>query len=450
MRRIWARFLPGARIRVRIVAAIVLAMSVVLLAAGGFVYWRVSYALDRQLNQDLRAYTAVVTKVVRAGGQLPADNPGEVSQTYATNGKLTGKSDQGVLTLLTRDQIANASPSPRRLDLGHTLVPSNHPYRVLYFTVETSHRTVVVATAISRHKHDEALRELLIQLAIADLATILAAGIVGWGATNAALGPVERYRQAAAAAGGDPRRRLPVETGRDDELTRLGATFNALLAEIETGHARERQFLADASHELRSPLALMAAEVEWARHRPRTAIELERVLGSIGGQTERMIALANALLDLEEINTALADAPRVSLSLDEILESALAQPRAVALDVGREIIVHYPSELVRVDRAWVELAIANLAFNALKHGSGTITVTANVDGPIQYVSILDEGGGIPPSLGIRAFDRFTRGDPSRSTPGNGLGLALVRAVAARHNGSVRIVNGGIQIQLLLE
>jgi signal transduction histidine kinase len=443
---LWSRFLPHARIRVRIVAAVVLAMMVVLLVAGGFVYWRISYALDRQLNQDLRAYTDLVTKEVQAGDHLPADNPGEVSQLYTPNGDLIEQSDRGVIRLLTRGQVATATSDARRVDLGHLIPPATHPYRVRYFTIDGARGKLVVATAISRHKHDEALRELLLQLSLADLATILATGVVGWGATRAALGPVEQYRRAAAAAGGDPTRRLPVDDDRDDELTRLGTTFNALLAEIEQGELRERQFLADASHELRSPLALLAAEVEWAQHRPRTASELDRVLTSIGGQIERLVDLSNALLDLEELQAGVPT-DRVLTPLNQMIDQGLDGLVELAQAQGRQLTVEATSVSVPVDARWFGLALANLVTNALKHGRGTITVRGVVEDGRLSLSVTDEGGGIPPALGTQAFDRFARADESRSTAGDGLGLALVKAVAERHDGIATLTRGGVTIDI---
>src|SRR5436190_780785 len=135
----WRRLFGDRPIVTRLVLAVAAAMSLVLVLAGAFVYWRVEFALNRQLNQDLDAY-----------------------------------------------------------------------------------RAVVVASAISRRKHDEALRELLLQLVIADLATLVAASLVGYGVARAALRPVERYRRAAEHADAAPV--LPVDPGRDDEITRLGHT----------------------------------------------------------------------------------------------------------------------------------------------------------------------------------------------------------------------------------
>ena len=442
---LWRRFLPNARIRVRIVAAVILAMTVVLLAAGGFVYWRVSYALDRQLNQDLRAYTDLVTAAIKAGDRLPADKPGLVSQTFATDGHALDKSDPGVRKLLTDRQILSATSRSRRVEVGRFLPPPDqNPYRVRYFTTPTPRGTVVVATAISRHKHDEALRELLLQLCLADLATIAAAGAVGWGATRAALDPVERYRRAAAAAGGDPSRRLPVDPRFDDELTRLGTTLNSLLTEIEHGQIRERQLLADASHELRSPLALLAAEVEWARSRPRTPDEIDTVLVSVADQIQQLTSLSNALLDLEEAKGHQHDSALAPLN--DLLAAAIAQPSKVAGAAGREVVLDASTSVVRVDRSWMELAVANLVTNAVKHGQGTITVTGRTANGSVQVRVTDQGDGVPASLGDSAFDRFTRGDPTRSTPGNGLGLALVRAVAERHRGHASLIPGGVMLE----
>lgn len=446
---LWSHFLPHARIRVRIVAAVVLAMTAVLLVAGGFVYWRVSFALDRQLNQDLSAYADLVKSGLKDGDPLPADKPGLVSQTFTTDGRVVDKSDGGVRTLLTDHQIRSATSQSQVFDLGRFLPPPGlNPYRVRYFTMSTPQGTVVVATAISRHKHDEARRELLLQLCLAYLATILAAGLVGWGATRAALGPVERYRRAAAAAGGDPTRRLPVDDDRDDELTRLGTTFNTLLAEIEQSERRERQFLADASHELRSPLALLAAEVEWARHRPRTAAELDRVLTSIVGQIERLVDLSNALLDLEELQAGIP-ADRVPTPLSQVLEQGLDGLAELARTQGRELKIEATSVPVRVNPRWFGLAVTNLVTNALKHGRGTITVRGVVEDARLTLSVTDDGGGVPPVLGTRAFDRFARASKSRSTLGNGLGLSLVKAVAERHDGTATLIPGGVKVEVPL-
>jgi signal transduction histidine kinase len=448
---LWARFLPGRRIGTRLVAAVTLAMTVVLVGAGAFVYWRISFALDRQLDQDLRAYADITARQVRDGTALLTNSPGETAQVYTPDGALVSRSDAGVPRLASADRIAGVTGTARHTyDVGRMLPPSARVYRVSIFRSPSPTGDVVVVAAISRRKHDEALRELLGQLALTDAITVAAAGLVGYGVTRAALGPVERYRRAAASAGGDPMRRLPVDTTRDDELSRLGHTFNQLLGEIEESNARERQFLADASHELRSPLALLAAEIEWARHRPRAPEEMDEVLTSVGAQVARLVDLSNTLLDLEELYSA-HTAEVAPVRVDDLVASALTGWTGQATAQDRALRVTASSDVVQVDARWLTLAIANLVGNALKHGTGTVTVTAEVTGAAGQeklrLAVTDEGPGIPATLGARAFDRFTRADESRSTRGNGLGLALVKAVAEAHHGTAALVPGGVVIDL---
>ena len=444
---LWRHFLPRARIRVRITAAVVAAMTVILLSASAVVFWKVADALSRQVDQDLLAYSDIVARDVSTGRSLPTDDPGLVSQTYAPTGAVLAKSDAGVRTLLTPRRVAGATTAPRQFDLERLLPPpTQNPYRVRYFAIHAPAGDVVVAVAISRHKHDDALRDLMSQLLLADVATILGAGVVGWGAARAALNPVERYRAAAAGAGGDPTKRLPVDGSRHDELTRLGTTFNTLLAEIEEGQRRERAFLADASHELRTPLSLLVAEVEWARHRERSPEEIDAVLSSIDEQTAHLVQLANALLDLEEASAPGAFEP-VPVEVSGLVSATFAEFADIAAAAQRDLVDETTEVVVVADPLWLGRALTNLVGNGLKHGEGAVRVRVNEDGDAVLIDVVDEGRGIPADLGARAFERFARADAARSTPGTGLGLAITAAVAARHGGEAELIPGGVRLRL---
>ena len=223
---LWQRLVGDRPIVTRLVVAVAAAMAVVLVVAAAFVYWRVSFALDRQLDQDLDAYRQVVERSLRTGVRPPGDTPGETFQVYDGQGRVVA-GNRRLAPLLDTDDVAAARRGPTRLDVGRFLPPTDRAYRVLAATVPTPQGSRVVATAISRRKHDEALRELLLQLAIADLMALVAASYVGYRTARAALDPVERYRRAAQDVGQDDTgRRLPVAAGRDDELSRLGHTFN--------------------------------------------------------------------------------------------------------------------------------------------------------------------------------------------------------------------------------
>jgi signal transduction histidine kinase len=312
----------------------------------------------------------------------------------------------------------------------------------------------VVAAAISRSKHDEALRELMLQLVIADLATLAAASLVGYGVARGALRPVERYRIAAERADGAST--LPVEPGRDDEVTRLGHTFNALLARISAANERERQFLADTSHELRSPLAVMRAELEMALLRPRPAAETTAALESLRSQVERLIAVSNALLELEEVRAGdVFDGEQIDVT--ELVAELAERYARKAADQGRSIetVSSPPSDplssadgvLLQGNRHWLDVALRNLVSNALRYGAGTITISAAEAGDLVRLTVSDEGPGFPQEFVGKAFDRFTRAEASRTAPGTGLGLSLVQAVAEAHGGTAAITGSSVTLDL---
>jgi signal transduction histidine kinase len=444
--RLWATLVGGRPIVTRLVMTVAAAMTVVLLASGAFVLWRVGFALDRQLDQDLDAYGTVVERSVSAGTAPPTDTPGQTFQVYDEQGAvLQGDAANRLADAETIDQVLREGP--QRRDLGSVLPGDPHPYRVVLREVDSPDGPVVLATAISRAKHDEALRELLLQLTIAGLATLVAASFVGYRTARAALDPVERYRAAAELAGADEETRLPVDPDRDDELTRLGHTLNALLARIRESGEREREFLADASHELRGPLALMRAELDWVRLRPRSAEETDTSLASLAQQVERLVALSDTLLDLEELRS-------VGAATDERLEAAglltevCDQWSQLARSLDRELRWSAePDVSVWGRRQWLVVALGNLVSNALRHGRGRVDLTAQpeVGGSIAF-EVFDEGPGFPPDFAAYAFDRFTRADESRSTPGTGLGLALVHAVAEAHGGTVAISGARVTLR----
>jgi signal transduction histidine kinase len=450
---VWRRLFGDRPIVTRLVVAVAATMTVVLLIAGAFVFWRVEFALNRQLNQDLDAYHAVVSRDLSTSDTPPSDTPGQSYQVYDRRGRVTG--GDAKTRLVDADTVAQAAAGAAiRQDVGSMLPPSDRPYRVITSPVKTPQGQVVVASAISRRKHDEALRELLAQLAIADLATLIAASLVGYGVARAALRPVERYRVAAERAGGAPV--LPVDPGRDDEITRLGHTFNALLARISAANERERQFLADTSHELRSPLSLMRTELEMQLRRPRPPEETRAALESLQDQVERLITMSNALLDLEEVRAGDAlSGEQVDVSdlitdlADRYETKAAAQGRRIetAPTTGTAGTDSPATVVLEGNRHWLDVALRNLVSNALRYGQGTITIgSRQSDGRVQLL-VGDEGPGFPPEFIAKAFDRFSRADSSRSSRGTGLGLSLVQAVAEAHGGTATIAGSTVTLDI---
>jgi signal transduction histidine kinase len=419
----------------RLVLAVAAAMAVVLLLTAAFVYWRVEFALNRQLNQDLRAWNSVVDRDVADGTEPPAGTPGLKFQIYEPSGALV-RSSPDLRRLVSpsgvRDVVAGNDSD---FDLGSFFPAASHSYRVRPSVVSTAAGERVVLAVISRNKHDEALRELLLQLAIADLLVLAAASFVGYRTARAALDPVEAYRRAALGAAPESGGRLPVED-RDDELSRLGHTLNDLLERIDAGAARERQFLADAAHELRTPLTLMTSELDWAAHRRRTPEQMSEVITSMRAQVARLVELANALLEVEELR-AIDSLRREDVVVQDLLEDAIAD----ALPRGTAVDVHAPETTAYVDRQWMTVAVANLLRNAQRHGQGDIVVEATQSPSQLRIVVRDGGPGFPPEFRGHAFDRFSRAEASRTTPGSGLGLYLVQSVAQAHQGAAEILDG---------
>lgn len=440
----WHRLVGDRPIVTRLVLAVAVTMTAVLLIAGAFVFWRVGYALNRQLDQDLDAYQQVVQRAISTGATPPTDTPGQSYQVYDPQGRVIA--GNATTRLVDQDTLAQAATGTEfREDVGNLLPPTDHPYKVVVARVAAPRGIVVVASAISKNKHDEALRELLLQLAIADLATLIAASLVGYATARAALNPVERYRVAAEKADGAPL--LPVATGKDDEVTRLGHTFNALLERIRQANERDRQFLADASHELRSPLALMRTELEVALLRPSSDAEATTAFQSLRSQVERLITLSNALLDLEELRAS-GETSDDSVDVDQLLIDVTSRFAGQANAEGRRLETLTPTGLtIEGNQHWLELALANLVSNALRYGEGTIRVTATETPEWTQLAVSDEGPGFPADFVSQAFDRFTRADTSRTTRGTGLGLALVQAVAEAHGGTATITGPQIALDL---
>ena len=428
---------------VRLVMTVAATMAVVLIGGAAFVYWRVSVALSRQLDRDLDAYREVAESAIKSGQPLVSDTPGLSYQVFGTDGHLIAGDAARALVpgAVVRDVAANGM---RRGDVGHVFPPS-HSYRWVAARITTPDGHEVAAYAISRHNHDEALRDLLLQLAIVSGATLVAASLVGYRTARAALNPVERYRRAAAVAGEDDR--LPV-ADRDDELGRLGHTFNDLLDRIAASAARERRFLADASHELRGPLTVMRAELGLATLRSDDPEATRQALDSLGDQVERLVTLCNALLDLEELR-ADPEAVAQPVLLRDVTDGVVFRWQDRATAQGRALEADVPDDLAVLGRAhWLDLALDNLVSNAVRYGEGVIRVGASAAGDrTTDVWVEDDGPGFPDGFVDRAFDRFARADESRSSGGTGLGLALVAAVAETHDGTARIDGSRVTIRL---
>ncbi|MFD8271702.1 ATP-binding protein [Streptomyces flaveolus] len=328
-------------------------------------------------------------------------------------------------------------------DGSATIDGDTEDYRFAAVPVETrdKSRLTVYAGAPLSAEHgavDTALTVMLIGFP----ALLAVVAWVTWLVTRRALRPVEGIRRemAAITASEDLARRVPVP-GTHDEVARLASTTNETLAALESSVERQRRFVADASHELRSPIASLRTQLEVAAAHP----ELLDLDGAVE-DTVRLQRLAADLLLLARLDAGErpADA-RVDLAA---LARAQAQGRAgVDVRAGGAVAV-------AGSRGQLERVLANLLDNAQRHARSAVEVSVRRDGDVAVAAVADDGEGVPAADRERIFERFVRLDAARSRDdgGAGLGLAIARDVAVRHGGTLTVRDapaGGALFELRL-
>jgi signal transduction histidine kinase len=311
----------------------------------------------------------------------------------------------------------------------------------------------VAIVAASLRPRAVALQELLVQLLLAGAAALVFAAIAGYSIAAAALRPVEEMSRRAAAIslqGGD--KRLPVSSS-GDEIAKLGSRLNEMLERLETAFAHERRFLADASHELQTPLAILRAELEIALRRPRSRDELEEVVRSAQEEANRLSRLAEDLLVVARADQGALPVSLSTIQADDLLASVAERFDRRARDAGRSIVTDAAPNLeLLCDPIRIGQALDNLIDNSLRYGAGTITLAANRRASVVELHVRDDGGGFPAAFLPRAFERFSRPHEARSGLGSGLGLAIVQAIARAHGGEATAANrreGGSDVWLAL-
>jgi signal transduction histidine kinase len=306
----------------------------------------------------------------------------------------------------------------------------------------------VLVVAARRDHRDEALLELLGQLAAAGLGALLVTALVGERLAKFALRPVEVYRgQAEEIAGGASGVRLDVPEERDDEVTRLGHTLNAMLDQLEEALDRERHFVNDASHELRTPLTLLSTRVQLARRRARTVAEHEAILAEIETDVVRLTRLAEQLL---HVGTRTEGAEE-SCDLAAVVSAEVSRRAALPADgvAASAVRLFASEEPVEVALGEVQVAqvLGNLLDNAARYGAPPVDVRVDeveVAGEPRYgrLTVTDAGPGMDAELLATATRRFARSAESRPHQGFGLGLSLVETIVLDAGGELRLCHGG--------
>ncbi|MEU8382990.1 ATP-binding protein [Streptosporangium sp. NPDC048865] len=295
--------------------------------------------------------------------------------------------------------------------------------------VYTANGTLLVQARASLEPTMDALTTLRGLLLPGIPALLLLVAVLTWLAVGRALAPVSAIRaEMADITASDLHRRVPVPRSRD-EIARLAETMNRTLDRLELAVSRHKRFVADAAHELRSPLAILRTRLELARPGPLAAEALTDV--------ERIQALTSDLLLLARLDAG-EPACHEEVDLGQVTaeEAARSRPRPevrVTLEVAADTVVLGSAGQLR-------RLVANLVDNAVRHAGSAVTVRLAVDGGEAVLDVRDDGPGIPAEHHEAVFDRFTRLDEARDRDagGAGLGLAIARDIAVRHGGSLRV------------
>jgi two-component system OmpR family sensor kinase len=440
-------------IRLRVAGAFAVAMAIVLTGTSWFLYARLgshlSLALDRELRLRAQDLSALVrdprSSLVPAGASRFVESGESYAQLVDARGRvLQATHTLGNGSLLTARELARARHET--IYVNPRSVPGlDEPSRLLATPVERNGRRLVLLVGATRQDRAETLASFRDELLIAGPIALILATLAGYLLAGLSLRPVESMRRRAAEISAETADdRLPVPQTRD-EVERLGETLNEMLARLESALQRERDFVADAGHELRTPLSLLRTELELALRHSRSPEELREAVRRSSEEVERLARLAEDLLLI-----AGSDRGRVPLRLETLDPSELlatvtkrfewrAEEAGRSLHTVRDRLKPVPA-LVEGDRIRLEQALGNLVDNALRHGEGDVQLSVLQANGVIEIHVMDEGPGFQAEFLDAAFERFSRPDRGRSGGGAGLGLAIVHAIAEAHAGTAHATN----------
>ncbi len=433
----WRRAPRALSLRSRLAALFAAGTTVIVLLAAGVLWLGLNRQLDDAIDEGLRERGGDMAALVRDGAGVPDEEA--FAQVVAPGGDVIDSSATSV-RILTPAEVRAATRGEILLDRE---VPGLGERARLLVRRAQPGTDVVVVVGSSLDPVLHARTRLAVALVLG--APLLAAAVAGagWWLAGAALQPVVRMTEEAdAISTANTGRRLP-QPAADDEIGRLGLTLNAMLDRIAAAAAHERAFLDDASHELRTPIAILRAELELALAGPVSDGDVHATLVSVLEEVERLGRLTDDLLVL-----ARAQAGGIPLAREPVDVRALAADVCDRLRLagGAVIDMSTTSVVADVDPQRFEQILVNVVRNAQRHAHQRIAVV--VEAPSEQsgavtVMVADDGEGFPDELLPVVLDRFTRADTARgrANGGAGLGLAITADLVEAHGGAIHVGNG---------
>jgi signal transduction histidine kinase len=425
-------------IRIRLTATFAVAMVLVLAGAGLFVYLRLKSDLDESVTAGLHTRADAVLASGSAAAGAPGEGEEGFAQLLSPDGTVVGVSGGIRGAALDRSELRRAAAGEQIL-VERRLNGIEGTARVLARGAGGE----VGAVGQSLQDRDDTLANLAASFAIGGPVAVLLASLLGYALASAGLRPVEAMRrraeQVSLAGAGDS---LPLPAAHD-EIRRLGETLNEMLDRLRRSFERERRFVADASHELRTPVAVIKTEVEGALRAGEHDPQVREALVAAVEECDRLAQLAEDLLVVARTGEGELPMHPGPLDVPELLERVRSRFAARADERGRAIRVDADDSVVaHGDELRLGQALGNLVDNALRYGEGEVVLRSRRSNGALELEVSDDGSGFAPDFADRAFERFTRGDHARGRDGTGLGLSIVRTIAEAHGGRAAVVPGG--------
>ncbi|MBS1880375.1 MAG: HAMP domain-containing histidine kinase [Actinobacteria bacterium] len=435
----------NARLTLAAIAAVLLAVLILGIGARLIVSGKLSSSLDSSLRTR-------AAEVAHLAVSAPAvlDSPGALESPVSGRQLSVEVLDRrGAIvarSLALGAKLLPLGPEVRAAAAGHPSFADaelgDEPLRVFAAPVADAGGPAaggVVIVAASTADIDETVHELNLLLLLVGAGAVLAGGVAAALLTRRTTAPLRALSSSAAEIerSGDTARRLATPEN-PQEIGELARTLNAMLAAIESSRERERRLLADASHEMRTPLTALIGNLEYLDRHGASA----EVIAEVRGDARRLQRLVGDLLALERESAAAA--PQRPLRLDRLVEE-MGEGRAEV-----RTAVEGPATVIGEEDALAR-SLENVLENAAIHGppGGSVELALRLGDGVALVQVSDEGEGFAPGEEELAFERFWRSDRSREREGSGIGLAIVRATAERHGGTVRAEGATVTITLPL-
>jgi heavy metal sensor kinase len=447
-------------VRARLTWWYVSVLAVILLLVGGLIYVLLARALYARIDENLHA---VMQIAMTSRANDIAEGQDTVDAARSTAAELASRRQSIVIydgsgRLLAQQGAAGrlsfalpdaASIGTDEIDLMTVGKSEDDRHRLALrrVTVGPAQARYIVVVGQPLEPTDDELASLRRILGYVIPFALIVAGFGGWFLARQSLSPVVAMADRARRMGAeDLTARLPVANPRD-ELGRLAAAFNDLLTRLEASMTQQRQFMADASHELRTPVATARTAATVALQLPRRdEREYREALDLVEQQTTRLSRIVDDMFTLARADAGNYPIQRTPLYLDEVVDDVARAARVLAaarrVSVTTEVT---PSAAFTGDEDLIRRLLGNLIDNAVRYApdDSTVAIVLSKSTSVYRITVSDTGPGIPADAQPHIFERFYRGDAARRrgpSDGAGLGLALARWIAQVHGGDVTLTN----------